>query len=54
MIAADSLYKGFRFPEEIISHAVWLYYDSCSACVTCRNCCSNAASWDLRNFLNVS
>ena len=22
MIAADSLYKGFRFPEEIISHAV--------------------------------
>ena len=26
MIAADSLYKGFRFPEEIISHAVWLYY----------------------------
>jgi putative transposase len=26
MIAADSLYKGFRFAEEIISHAVWLYY----------------------------
>ena len=26
VIAADSLYKGFRFPEEIISHAVWLYY----------------------------
>jgi hypothetical protein len=23
--AADSLYKGFRFPGEIISHAVWLY-----------------------------
>ncbi len=19
-------YKGFRFPEEIIAHAVWLYY----------------------------
>ena len=26
MIATDSLYKGFRIPEEIISHAVWLYY----------------------------
>jgi putative transposase len=26
VIAADSLYKGFRFPEEIISHAEWLYY----------------------------
>lgn len=21
-----SLYKGFRFPQEIISHAVWLYH----------------------------
>ena len=21
-----SLYKGHRFPQEIISHAVWLYY----------------------------
>ena len=20
------LYKGFRFPQEIISHAVWLYH----------------------------
>ncbi|MDP9380389.1 MAG: IS6 family transposase, partial [Chloroflexota bacterium] len=19
-------YKGFRFPQEIISHAVWLYF----------------------------
>jgi putative transposase len=26
VIAADSLCKGFRFPEEIISHAVWLCY----------------------------
>ena len=23
---ASSSYKGFRFPQEIISHAVWLYY----------------------------
>jgi putative transposase len=23
---AGSLYKGFRFPPEIISHCVWLYY----------------------------
>jgi putative transposase len=22
----DPLYRGHRFPEEIISHAVWLYY----------------------------
>ena len=21
-----SSYKGFRFPAEIISHAIWLYY----------------------------
>jgi putative transposase len=24
--AAPSPYKGFRFPAEIISHAVWLYF----------------------------
>jgi putative transposase len=24
--AAGSSYKGFRFPPEIISHCVWLYY----------------------------
>ncbi len=24
--AAPSLYKGHRFPAEIISHCVWLYY----------------------------
>ena len=23
---APSSYKGFRFPQEIISHAVWLYF----------------------------
>ncbi len=23
---SSSLYKGFRFPQEIISHAVWLSY----------------------------
>jgi putative transposase len=23
---APSLYKGHRFPAEIISHCVWLYY----------------------------
>ncbi len=23
---ASSLYTGFRFPVEIISHAVWLYF----------------------------
>ena len=22
----DPLYRGYRFPTEIISHAVWLYY----------------------------
>jgi hypothetical protein len=31
--AADSLYTGCRFPEEIISHAVWLYY-RCSATIS--------------------
>lgn len=25
MPSADSSYKGFRYPKEIISHAVWLY-----------------------------
>jgi putative transposase len=24
--ASDGLYKGFRFPPEIISHCVWLYH----------------------------
>ncbi len=24
--ARDPLYRGYRFPEEIISYAVWLYY----------------------------
>ncbi len=24
--ARDPLYRGYRFPAEIISHAVWLYY----------------------------
>ncbi len=24
--AHDPLYRGYRFPAEIISHAVWLYY----------------------------
>src|SRR5258708_39705009 len=24
--SSASLYKGFRFPPEIISHAVWLYF----------------------------
>jgi putative transposase len=24
--ARDPLYRGYRFPREIISHAVWLYY----------------------------
>ena len=26
MAAASSLYKGHRFPVEIISHCVWLYH----------------------------
>ena len=26
---ADQLYHGYRFPPEIISHAVWLYYRFC-------------------------
>jgi putative transposase len=25
-LARDPLYRGYRFPGEIISHAVWLYY----------------------------
>ncbi len=24
--SSSSSYKGYRFPAEIISHAVWLYY----------------------------
>ena len=24
--ARDPLYRGYRFPADIISHAVWLYY----------------------------
>lgn len=24
--STSSPYKGFRFPQEIISHAVWLYF----------------------------
>ncbi|SDE49760.1 hypothetical protein SAMN04487779_10444 [Belnapia rosea] len=24
--AASSLYAGFRFPAEVISHAVWVYF----------------------------
>ena len=24
--ASPSAYKGFRYPQEIISHAVWLYF----------------------------
>jgi putative transposase len=24
--ASSSLYKGYRFPVEIISHCVWLYH----------------------------
>ncbi len=24
--ARDPLYRGYRFPAEIISHAVWLYF----------------------------
>jgi transposase-like protein len=24
--ASSSLYKGYRFPAEIISHCVWLYH----------------------------
>ena len=26
MTSAESSYKGFRYPKEIISHAVWLYH----------------------------
>ena len=26
MTSADSSYKGFRYPKEIISHSVWLYH----------------------------
>ncbi len=26
MNAPDLCYAGYRFPSEIISHAVWLYY----------------------------
>jgi hypothetical protein len=33
--ASSSLYKGYRYPVEIISHCVWLYH----RCAT-RRCCS--------------
>ena len=26
VVAIAARYKGFRYPKEIISHAVWLYY----------------------------
>ncbi len=29
MKAKTSSYHGYRFPSEIISHAVWLYYRFC-------------------------
>ncbi len=29
MNAQTSSYRGYRFPPEIISHAVWLYYRFC-------------------------
>jgi hypothetical protein len=29
MNAKTSSYHGYRFPPEIISHAVWLYYRFC-------------------------
>ena len=29
MIAKTPSYRGYRFPSEIISHAVWLYYRFC-------------------------
>ena len=29
MNAKTRSYRGYRFPPEIISHAVWLYYRFC-------------------------
>ena len=29
MNAKTPIYRGYRFPSEIISHAVWLYYRFC-------------------------
>ena len=29
MNKANQLYRGYRFPAEIISHAVWLYHRFC-------------------------
>jgi putative transposase len=29
MSAKTPSYRGYRFPSEIISHAVWLYYRFC-------------------------
>ncbi len=29
MTTNKSSYRGYRFPPEIISHAVWLYYRFC-------------------------
>ena len=37
-------FKGYRFPREIISHAVWLYYDSRSAFGDVRTFLPTAAS----------
>ena len=43
-------YKGFRFPPEIISHAVWLYFRALpkiwgTVPVCCFDCCSVIYFW---------
>ena len=35
MKPSNQLYRGYRFPAEIISHAVWLYH---RVCLSLRRC----------------
>jgi putative transposase len=41
--ATPELYKNHRFPAEIISHGVWLYYLFCLSYRDIEECFSSAA-----------
>ena len=43
-------YHGYRFPPEIISHAVWLYH---RFCVSFRNVCGSTAQDAVRCDANI-
>ena len=42
--AEPERYKNHRFPGEIISHGVWLYYRFPLSYRDCKSCCVNAVS----------